>query len=75
MACKFTKDLLTREDIDYTEKNISDNDTHRQEVELMGFKSVPITAAYDSDGQLIVAVSGFDMQGLQALKELGGVIK
>ena len=61
MACKMTKDLLDREGIPYTVKNISENDAYREEVEQLGFSRVPVTV-----GKTVV--SGFDPEALKKLK-------
>lgn len=67
MACKLTKDLLDREGLAFTEKNISDNETFRNEVEVLGFKRVPITKVEDNTGSLLMSISGFNPEALQAL--------
>lgn len=61
MACKMTKDLLDREGIPYTVKNISENDAYRAEVEQLGFSRVPVTVVEK-------VVSGFDPEALFKLK-------
>lgn len=61
MQCKMTKDLLNREGIPYTVKNVSENDAYRSEVEQLGFSRVPVTVVEK-------VVSGFDPEALVKLK-------
>lgn len=74
MACKMAKDLLTREKVKFTEKNVSEREGYRDEVRQLGFTSAPVTKVEDSKGNLILTVSGFDPQALMALNGLSAVI-
>lgn len=75
MACKMTKDLLNREKVNFSEKNVTEKEDYRDEVKQLGFTSAPVTKVEDSKGNIILTITGFDPQALMALRGLSGVIR
>jgi len=68
MQCRFTKEMLEREGVEFSEKNVDDNETYRDDVRQLGFQTVPVTTLRNNEGELVRVVSGFDPPGLGALK-------
>ena len=70
MQCRFTKEMLEREGVEFSEKNVDDNESYREVVRQLGFQTVPVTTLRNNEGKLVRVVSGFDPPGLGALKGL-----
>lgn len=70
MQCRFTKEMLEREGVELSEKNVDDNEAYRAVVRRLGFQTVPVTTLRNNEGKIVLAVSGFDPSGLGALKRL-----
>jgi glutaredoxin len=62
--------MLEREGIEFSEKNVDDNESYREVVRQLGFQTVPVTTLRNNEGELVRVVSGFDPPGLGALKGL-----
>lgn len=45
--CRLTKAALTRNDVQYEERNIEENEAYFEEVREMGFSSVPVVKTWD----------------------------
>ena len=70
MQCRFTKEMLDREGVEFSEKNVDDNEAYREVVRQLGFQTVPVTTLRNNEGELVWVVSGFDPPSLGALKRL-----
>ena len=70
MQCRYTKQMLEREGLEFSEKNVDDNEAYRDDVRQLGFQTVPVTTLRNNEGELVLAVSGFDPPALGALKGL-----
>ena len=63
--CKFVKNYLTNEEVEFTEININE---HAEAVEKYGITSTPVTILMDGDEE-IVRVHGFAPDQLEDLIE------
>lgn len=70
MQCLLTKDMLEREGLEFSEKNVDNNEAYRDDVRQLEFQTVPVTTLRNNEGELILTVSGFDPSVLGDLKGL-----
>jgi glutaredoxin len=65
-ACKTQKAWLSENEIEFTEKNIAEDDSALKELQELGVQATPVTLV---DGELVV---GFDRDRLASLLGLKG---
>jgi len=65
MFCAKAKEFLSQNNIAFTDRNITADETALTELEKLGYMTTPVTVI---DGEVVV---GFDVSKLQSLLQLG----
>ncbi len=65
MFCAKVKEFLSQNNIAFTDRNITADETALTELEKLGYMTTPVTVI---DGEVVV---GFDVSKLQSLLQLG----
>ena len=61
MFCKKLKEFLSQKKVNFTERNVADDETAMAELEKLGYMTTPVTLI---DGEVVV---GFDVAKLNKL--------
>jgi len=67
MFCGKVKEFLSQNNIAYTDRNITADETALTELEKLGYMTTPVTVTV-IDGEVVV---GFDVPKLRSLLQLG----